>query len=118
VICEICDLSGHVGDSIQSEAGDGWVHVACVDQLEEHDDLRNGVVATRRDVVDSLTAERFSYPRWRQHRGCERKVGYHCQLDANAAIMRAYDRGATQLRTYECDHCGLLHLTKDVKETA
>jgi hypothetical protein len=113
VICEICELPIEPYEPCMRSANDdGMAHTTCIDGQDDP------TQPSHRNVVDSLTAERFNYTRWRQHRGCERKVGYHCQLDANAAIMRAYDRGATQLRTYECDHCGLLHLTKDVKETA
>lgn len=70
----------------------------------------------RKGLVESLTNERFGYLRWKQQRGCDRKIGYHCELDANAAILRSYEKGDGPLRTYECGFCGLLHLTSDVTE--
>lgn len=60
--------------------------------------------------------EPVTYERWQQNRACERKIGYHCELDANAAILRAYQKGEPPLRTYTCDTCGLLHLTKRTEE--
>jgi len=58
-----------------------------------------------------------SYSDWQRHRGCERKRPYHCQLDANQAVLAAAERGE-RLSTYTCDFCGLIHLTSATKEAA
>ena len=51
-----------------------------------------------------------TYGTWRRERGCERKRPYHCQLDANQAVL-AFMRDGKRMTTYTCEWCGLIHLT-------
>lgn len=53
-----------------------------------------------------------THAQWRRERGCGRKRPYHCQLDANQAVLEAARDGRT-LTTYGCTYCGLIHLTSE-----
>jgi len=57
------------------------------------------------------------YGEFVRDRSCTRKRPYHCQLDANQAVLEAAQQGQLR-RTYRCDHCGLIHLTSKGAETA
>lgn len=51
-----------------------------------------------------------TYTEWERDRTCTSKRRFHCQLDANEALLRAFQRGE-YMRSYECEHCGHIHLT-------
>lgn len=63
----------------------------------------------------TATGWRDRYERWQRDRACTRKRPYHCQLDANQAVLDAA-RNGKRLTTYRCRFCQLIHLTTEHEE--